>query len=87
MPVKSQQHPIFERYSLPVLSRRLGISEAYLSAMKAGYKRLGPRFKSRAADILGKPQSELFLPPAPAGSGAVGADSNGGPQEEERGQP
>lgn len=64
MPVKSQPHPIFERYTINSLARRLGVTEAYIVAMKDGYKPVGRLFRRRAALILRKDESELFLPSA-----------------------
>lgn len=68
MPVRTQQHPIFERYSVGVLAKKLGITEARVVALKDGARPFGRRFRLNAALKLRKPESELFLPEAPAES-------------------
>ena len=57
-------HPIFERYTLSELARRLDRSEGYLLDMRRGKEPAGPRFRAMAASILRKPEAELFAPEA-----------------------
>ena len=55
-------HPIFQKYSLDDLAKRLNRSEQTLLWFKNGHKSCGPQFRVMAAAILNQPIDSLFLP-------------------------
>lgn len=56
------QHPIFEKYDVAVIARRMGYSELTIMYYREGYKPLTATFRKRAALAFRKPEEELFLP-------------------------
>lgn len=62
------QHPLFLRYDVSVIARRMGRNESYVGRIKAGYDPLTRKFRRDAAREFRKPESELFLPEETHGS-------------------
>ena len=54
-------HPIFQKYSLDDLAKRLNRSEQTLLWFKNGHKPIGGQFRHMAAAILNQPIDSLFL--------------------------
>lgn len=62
MPAIKEQHPVFVKYKIEYLSRRLGLSEVYLIQMRDGMRAVRPGFRRRVARVMSQPEETLFLP-------------------------
>lgn len=52
--------PLFERYTVTEIARRLGVKESYVAMIKEGSQPLRPRFRRMCAVQFRRPESELF---------------------------
>jgi hypothetical protein len=54
-------HPIFQRYTISELAKRLGYGEYYLLFIRDGHTPATNRFRRIASLTLDLPESQLFL--------------------------
>ena len=60
-------YPLFQRYTIDELSRRLGYSDGYLVFIKNGYRMPSKRFKTTVCAVLNQSEVELFGSPEISG--------------------